>query len=1022
MSRAFTLGVLSPFIGGWYFGGLLSGITRVAAGNGAAMVAVHTLDAGTDQVEVTDPEPTGNHIAMDYADGYIVIINAVPADYLATVRASGKPVVAISHDFPGIGCQLVLPDNSTGIRQAVEHLIDHGHERIAFAGYLGADDIQMRHAAYEETLLAHGITPDPDLLFHASDNMNEGGEAAAHLMIAAGLPSTAVIVGTDANALGLIETLTAAGYSVPADQAVIGFDDVQAASYCDPRLSSVKQPVEKLGAAAAEMLLDQLRTGTVAVERRHVDTELVIRESCGCVGGKTDIQLPTDLVATLAGPMRPDEVRRLVGELDGNRPEALLGIAHQVRKVARAALADLPADSPARQHTVTNVGEVILSLMEAQGRAQYADSTYLQKSVGMQYEVSTALLRGYEEDPRGLGWLGRTHVWAACLGLWQNRGEPVSAGSKLDVVGAFCRDTGIPGDHQAPISGLVGTPVPVTAFPPAELLDLAREHPERALFVAPVKVDENDWGLLAVVDGVENRVSTGREPLNQWAALLTVALEHQALLGAMRSQKEQLRIAALYDHLTGLPNRSLFLQRLGKAIRRGRRPGGNQFGVLFLDLDGFKLVNDSLGHSAGDQLLVQVAARISAQLRDTETAARFGGDEFLILVNNIDGPHGLSRIADRLQASLSRPYRLEGHDEAVVVGASIGITVGTDRYENPEDVLRDADIAMYSAKSRQKGSQAIFNVAMHTRAVDRLRIETELRAALERREFELLYQPITDLRTGRTRSFEALLRWRHPSRGLLTPDRLPGRRRGGRPDPAHRPVGALRVLPAARGLAAGDPPRDQPVGPRVLGRRHHRQHRGLHGDPPAAARQPGGGDHRGRDHAERRRGPHHPGPAARTGLRAAHRRLRHRLLVAGGPAPAADRRPEDRQVVRRRPGPRPQERGVGQDHRAAGPEPRPGPDRRGCGNRGAAPSADEPGLRLRPGIPDRQAGTARGGGRHDRPPDRRLIAFPIRFSSANSINLRHCSRARTASHTEHSRPTQAGGKAHDRSSSLRIGG
>ncbi|GIE97642.1 EAL domain-containing protein [Paractinoplanes rishiriensis] len=767
MSRAFTLGVLSPFIGGWYFGGLLSGVTRVAAAHGAAMIAVHTLDAGTDQVEVVDPEPTGNHIALDHADGLVVIINAVPAAYLAAVRASGKPVVTISHEYDGMGCQLVQPDNSTGVQQAVEHLIGHGHRRIAFAGYLGAEDIQLRYDAYRETLLTHGIEPDPGLLYHAVDNMEEGGEAAARQMVAAGLPSTAVILGTDANAIGLIRVLKAAGYSVPDDQAVIGFDDLQAASYSEPRLSSVKQPVDALGAAAAEMLLERLTTGTSTEERRYVPTELVVRESCGCVGGTTDIRLPPDLITRLTRPMGPADVRRLIDEFDTRRPEALLGVAHQVRKVARTALAGLPADSPIRQDTVTNVGEVILSLMEAQGRAQYADSTYLQRSVSMQYEVSMGLLRGYEEDPRQLGWLGRTHVWAGCLGLWQNRGEPVGPDSPLELVGAFCRDDGTPGDHQSPIAGLTGSTVPVTSFPPAELLELAHEHPERALFVAPVKVDDSDWGLLAVVDGVENRVSTGREPLNQWAALLTVALEHQAVLGALRAQEDQLRVAALYDHLTGLPNRTLFLQRLGEAIDRGRR-----FGVLFLDLDGFKLVNDSLGHAAGDRLLVQVAGRISAQLRDTETAARFGGDEFLILVDEVENPHDLSLIADRLQASLSRPYRLEGHDEVVVVGASIGITAGTNRYQNAEDVLRDADIAMYTAKSRQKGSQAIFNVAMHTRAVDRLRIETELRAALERQEFGLVYQPIADLRTGRTRSYEALLRWQHPTRGWLTPDRF----------------------------------------------------------------------------------------------------------------------------------------------------------------------------------------------------------------------------------------------------------
>jgi diguanylate cyclase (GGDEF)-like protein len=772
VSRTFTLGVLSPFIGGWYFGGLLSGITRVAAGNGAAMIAVHTLDAGAEQTEVTEPESIGNHIAMDHCDGYLVIINAAPADYLAAVRATGKPVVTISHEYPGIGCRHVLPDNATGIRQAVEHLIGHGHRRIAFTGYLEADDIKLRHHAYRETLLAHGITPEDDLLYPATENMRDGGVAAARLMLAAGLPSTAVIAGTDENAIGIIETLTAAGYRIPADQAVIGFDDLEAASYCEPRLTSVKQPVEKLGSAAAELLLDDLRTGTSPAEPHYVDTELVIRESCGCVGGKTDIELPADLLDRLARPMAPGEVRGLIDEVDIGRPEALLGAAHQVRRLAQAALSELPADSPMRQHTVTNVGEVILSLMEAQGRSQYADATYLQRKVGMQYEVSTALLRGFEQDPRQLDWMGRTPVWAACLGLWRRRGEKVEPQSQLELAGAFVRDEGTPGDHSAAITGLLGSSVPVTSFPPAELLELARKHPERSVFVAPVKVDDSNWGLLAVIDGIESRVSTGREPLNQWAALLTVALEHQAVVGALRAREEQLRVIALYDHLTGLPNRALFLQRLGEAIRRGRRPGGRRFGVLFLDLDGFKLVNDSLGHGAGDRLLVQVASRISDQLRATETAARFGGDEFLILVDDVDGPQELSAIADRLQATLSRPYRLEGHDEAVVVGASIGITVGTDRYVKPEDVLRDADIAMYSAKSRRKGSQAIFDVTMHTRAVDRLRIETELRAALERHEFELVYQPIAELDGGRTRSFEALLRWRHPGHGLLTPDRF----------------------------------------------------------------------------------------------------------------------------------------------------------------------------------------------------------------------------------------------------------
>ncbi|BEL06192.1 hypothetical protein Q0Z83_043830 [Actinoplanes sichuanensis] len=799
MSRPFTLGVLSPFIGGWYFGGLLSGISRVAVSDDAAMLAVHTLDAGTEQSEVISPPSTGNHIGTDHADGFIVVINAARADYLAGLRAAGKPVVTISHEYPGIGCQLVLPDNATGVREAVEHLIGHGHRRIGFVGYLDADDVRLRHDGYLQALAARGITPDPELLFPAPDNLIEGGDAAARLMIERGMPSTAVICGTDANALGVMRVLTAAGYSIPGDQALVGFDDVQGASYCTPRLSSIKQPVEELGMRAAQLLLQQLRTGRIDGDRHYVDTRLTVRESCGCVDGAPEIQLPADLAGMLTGPLSRDARHELVRDLSGGRPEELLSIAHRIRTAAITAVGGLGFDDPARQHAVTNVGEIILALMEAQGRAQYADSDYLQKSASMQYEVSIGLLRSHEEDPRGLAWLRRTPVWAACLALWRDREEPAGPTRSLEVVGAFCRDGEETADHRESVSELLGTQLRVAAFPPPELLELTWRHPQRVLTVAPVKVDDNDWGLIAVVDGIEDRVSSGREPLNQWAALLTFALQHQAVLAALRIQEERFRIAALYDHLTGLPNRSLFVQRLGETLQRIRQRSTARFGVLFLDLDGFKLVNDSLGHDAGDSLLTEVAARITGQLPAGDTAARFGGDEFLILVEDVDDVSMLSETADRLQTVLSQPYHLASHDETVVVGASIGITVGTNRYTNPDDVLRDADIAMYYAKTHDKGSSAIFDEAMHTRVVDRLRFETDLRAALERHEFELYYQPIIDLRTGRTRSFEVLLHWRHPSRGLLTPDQFLS---VAEETDLMRPIGLWAVEEACRQLAA----------------------------------------------------------------------------------------------------------------------------------------------------------------------------------------------------------------------------
>jgi diguanylate cyclase (GGDEF)-like protein len=287
------------------------------------------------------------------------------------------------------------------------------------------------------------------------------------------------------------------------------------------------------------------------------------------------------------------------------------------------------------------------------------------------------------------------------------------------------------------------------------------------VYIAHLKVGPGDWGMLALVGPIQAKVEEGRETMNQWAALLSVALEHEAVLKTMREQEEHLRRAALYDELTGLPNRAYFRTRLNTAMSRaGRRPE-YKYAVLMLDLDGFKLVNDSLGHHAGDRLLEQVATRLSNNLRSIDTAARFGGDEFAILMEEITDTNGPSIMAERLQKALSAPHDLA--DTTVVVSASIGIAIGTADYNDTETLMRDADAAMYYAKTHGKRSHAIFDPTMHAAAVNRLQIEGELRHALEHNELALYYQSIVDLRTHHISGAEALIRWHHPTRGLLGP-------------------------------------------------------------------------------------------------------------------------------------------------------------------------------------------------------------------------------------------------------------
>ncbi|HKR64075.1 MAG TPA: EAL domain-containing protein [Thermoanaerobaculia bacterium] len=221
--------------------------------------------------------------------------------------------------------------------------------------------------------------------------------------------------------------------------------------------------------------------------------------------------------------------------------------------------------------------------------------------------------------------------------------------------------------------------------------------------------------------------------------------------------EERLTFDAFHDALTQLPNRALFMDRLQRAIDAQRRHPGSMYAVLFLDLDRFKVVNDSLGHMIGDELLVAVAERLRATVRASDTVARLGGDEFAVLVEDINDVGGAVRMARRIHDDLTVPFTIASHE--IFTTVSTGIAVSTTGYERPEDVLRDADIAMYRAKAQGKARHEVFDAAMHARAVELLQFETDLRRAIDRGELRLLYQPIVALDSGEVCGVEALVRW-----------------------------------------------------------------------------------------------------------------------------------------------------------------------------------------------------------------------------------------------------------------------
>jgi diguanylate cyclase (GGDEF)-like protein len=243
-----------------------------------------------------------------------------------------------------------------------------------------------------------------------------------------------------------------------------------------------------------------------------------------------------------------------------------------------------------------------------------------------------------------------------------------------------------------------------------------------------------------------------------------------------KAMEEELRVAARSDRLTGLPNRALLLDRLQHAIERHQRSAGSGYAVLFLDFDRFKIVNDSLGHDVGDQVLCAIAGRLKKAVRAVDsvsrealgtTAARLGGDEFVVLLDSVGDAGQAGLVADRVLGVLGAPYQIGGHE--VVITASIGIVTSAYGHRRAEDVLRDADTAMYEAKLAGRGRALVFDGSMRDRVRRKLELENGIRRALDTGQFLLYYQPIVSLEAGALRGFEALARWKHPQHGMIAP-------------------------------------------------------------------------------------------------------------------------------------------------------------------------------------------------------------------------------------------------------------
>lgn len=599
------IGVLSALASGSYMSRVTAGVVAAAEAEGARVVIIRTLDlrffgAGSEAGQQADetgaaylgvrapPGPDAVvptfmlRVGWEHLSGFLVVTNAVDLRYLQALREAGKPVVMLSNAVEGFSCPVVGTDNRAGISQAVAHLVRHGHRRIAFAGCLIQSDIRERLDAYLEALAEHGLEADEKLVFEATDNLESGGEVAGRLMLAARMPSTAVVAATDLNAIGIMRSLRAAGMILPGDQAITGFDDVEAASSVWPTLSTVAQPFERPVQFATTLLISMIRGKPQPDGTRLIAGDFVVRELCGCSAGGAVAEL--DAPDPELHPAPRDRLRFRLGQaLLGNEPptaqqaaaldravELVVGIlGHRTTRGQlgvdglHAAAQTLYSVSPRWTTVAATVAclrryrDEVMASPTAAERDVFNSSlidlvvelsrAVVQQEVDARTTLNLAMMRDHQlamdlllSSPEKLGsseLLSHTTARAGCIGLWSKaapgHGEPQKL---LDIVSV----------HLPDVAGLhLPSQLRPEEFPPAAMLDQVRWEPGEIAVVLPAKTATADLGLVAMIATPNSTQIPGRDQLLETATQLSAAIEREAITERLRRTNADL---ATFSH------------------------------------------------------------------------------------------------------------------------------------------------------------------------------------------------------------------------------------------------------------------------------------------------------------------------------------------------------------------------------------------------------------------------------------------------------------------------------------------
>lgn len=788
--KAKTIGVLAPLLDGFYFNGILQGIHQTIKAQNANLILFQTMDAMMTKVTYQ------RFLAADHIDGWIVLLNAVTdSQYIQELEMIGKPIICSPFKGAFTSSSTFVIDNEQGGYDSVSHLIQHGHLDIACVFSSRNPECILRYEGYVKALKEHNIPFRRELVYDMSDLWEDDGIQAAHFMKQRNFGFSAIAAFSDMLAIGIMDTLQAWNIRIPEDIAIIGFDNLEAA--CQKSLSTIEQPLFNRGCHMADILLRQMNDHALTSVKLYKEpTILILRESCGC--HPVDLSIPSiespsinpqESIEYLSKVIqRNHHIAHEMVKTDGNKIKDLSWL--QFTDYTWACLALWCEDECLAIDSIYSTKRSS-PIMTGQ---KFAERSFPPTSVHSIMEPDEALsIHTIRTDDREWGYIlligkindkNRTSNYqndtlthsldfvAYTLERDAIYEDAVDRETRLEIVTSTTNDGIFDWDLITKkmswnqkirrILGDTDTNMNEREFfrrlHPDDLFDLywtLQQHFEEGVpFQTEFRIQQNDNRYTWVSAAGEAIRDAEGIPVRMIGSIVDIT--------ERKKSEERIRHIAYHDTLTELPNRRHIYDRISEQCRRK-----DQFAVMLLDLDRFKNINDSLGHSIGDRLLQEMARLLQEKTGPNDIVARLGGDEFIILSRNLKEQETALALADTIVTSMNTQFEIEGH--FVFVTASIGISFYPEHGIDQETLVKNADLAMYHAKENGKNQVQSYNERMSTVSLERLTLETHLRGALDNGEFQLYYQPQYDTASNKIVGMEALIRWFSPEFGMVPP-------------------------------------------------------------------------------------------------------------------------------------------------------------------------------------------------------------------------------------------------------------